>query len=92
MRNTYWKLVAQERQARARREGQRELEHPRRRRVPVSGSGGCNNIVGGFTLEGERPRFTGMGSTMMMCPEGMDQEREFLKMLDAVALSHRGKR
>lgn len=86
LRNTYWKLVAQNGKPAVVAKGQREphiiLKGDEFR---VSGSGGCNNIVGSFTLEGDRLKFSGMGSTMMMCPEGMEQEREFLKMLENVA-------
>ena len=86
LRNTYWKLVAQNGKPAIVVKGQREphivLKADEAR---VSGSGGCNNIVGGFTLDGNRLKFIGMGSTMMMCPEGMEQERDFLKMLDTVA-------
>lgn len=48
----------------------------------VAGSGGCNRIIGGFTLTGESLQFGAMGSTMMACDEKvMDQER---RMLDAI--------
>ncbi len=86
LRNTYWKLVAQNGKPAVVAKGQRDphiilkADEPR-----VSGSGGCNNIVGSFTLEGDRLKFSAMGSTMMMCPEGMEQERAFLKMLESVA-------
>jgi heat shock protein HslJ len=51
----------------------------------VSGSGGCNSVTGGFELAGNRLRFTQMASTMMTCPEGMEQEGAFLKTLEKVA-------
>ncbi|MFO1305761.1 MAG: META domain-containing protein [Burkholderiales bacterium] len=86
LRNTYWKLVAQNGKPAVVAKGQREPHIVLKAdEFKVSGSGGCNNIVGGFTLDGDRLRFTGMGSTMMMCPEGMEQERDFLKMLETVA-------
>jgi copper homeostasis protein (lipoprotein) len=43
----------------------------------VGGSGGCNRLMGGYVLEGEKLTFTRMASTMMACPEGMEQERAF---------------
>lgn len=43
----------------------------------LAGSGGCNRLLGGYVLAGERLTFTKMASTMMACPEGMEQERAF---------------
>ena len=50
----------------------------------VAGAGGCNRIMGGYTLEASKLTFSQMASTMMACPTGMDTEREFLKALDHV--------
>lgn len=50
----------------------------------VAGSGGCNRLIGGFELEGDRLRFGRMASTKMFCPDGMDQERRFLQELQRV--------
>jgi heat shock protein HslJ len=47
----------------------------------ASGSGGCNRIVGGYDLKGDKLTFEHMASTMMACPGGMDTEKKFLKML-----------
>jgi heat shock protein HslJ len=47
----------------------------------VAGSGGCNRLMGGYVLEGERLTFSKMASTMMACPEGMEQERAFAEAL-----------
>lgn len=86
LRGTYWKLVALRgkpvRAVKDQREPHFVLDASEYR---VHGSGGCNNIMGGFTLEGDRLRFTQMASTMMMCPEGMEQEASFLKTLETVA-------
>lgn len=47
----------------------------------VNGFGGCNNFMGGFELkEGNRISLTQMASTMMAC-ENMENEMEFMKML-----------
>lgn len=51
----------------------------------VSGSGGCNRIAGGYTLDGSQLSFGQMVSTMMMCADGAEQERRFLKVLAEVA-------
>jgi heat shock protein HslJ len=50
----------------------------------ASGSGGCNRIMGGYELNGEKLTFARMASTMMACPGGMETERDFLKMLGKV--------
>jgi len=51
----------------------------------VAGSGGCNRLVGGFSLTGEGVHFGAMGSTMMACPEPlMEQERRMLDALEQV--------
>lgn len=86
LRNTYWKLVALNGKPAVAAKDQREphlvLKGDEMR---VSGSGGCNNVMGGFELDGNRLRFMQMASTMMMCPEGMEQERAFVKTLENVA-------
>ena len=51
----------------------------------VAGSGGCNRIMGGYTLDGAALKFSKMASTMMMCEESMDIEQRFLKALDQVS-------
>ncbi|TNF63484.1 MAG: META domain-containing protein [Rhodobacteraceae bacterium] len=49
----------------------------------ISGSAGCNRMIGGYTLTGEGLSFSQMGMTMMACPEAlMAQER---RVLDALA-------
>jgi putative lipoprotein len=35
----------------------------------VSGSGGCNRLMGGFTLDGKTLRFSPLASTKMACAE-----------------------
>jgi copper homeostasis protein (lipoprotein) len=50
----------------------------------VAGSGGCNRIMGGYTLEGNTLKFSKMASTMMMCEDSMALEQSFLKALDTV--------
>ena len=51
----------------------------------VGGSGGCNQIGGSYTVQGDRLSFGQMVSTMMACAEGMDTERAFLEALEEVA-------
>jgi heat shock protein HslJ len=50
----------------------------------VSGSGGCNRLMGSYELNGELLKFGQMAGTMMACPEGMDTEQVFLKSLAQV--------
>jgi len=50
----------------------------------ASGSGGCNRIMGGYQLKGDKLTFDHMASTMMACPGGMDTEKKFLKVLGLV--------
>ena len=51
----------------------------------VVGSGGCNRMFGVYELNGEKLRFSGVGSTKMACPTGMDTESAFLQALLKVA-------
>jgi heat shock protein HslJ len=50
----------------------------------ASGSGGCNRIMGGYELKGDKLTFARMASTMMACPGGMETEQKFLKALGQV--------
>jgi heat shock protein HslJ len=86
LENTYWKLTHLGGAPVSVAEKQREAHfilHPAEKRV--SGSGGCNRIIGGYELQGERLSFMQMAGTMMACPEGMDTERAFLVALPKVA-------
>ncbi len=52
----------------------------------VSGSAGCNNFTGGYTVDGDAITIGPLASTMMMCadPENvMEQEQMFLSALSA---------
>jgi len=86
LRKTYWKLVALDGKPARTFKDQREphvvLDGTEMR---VSGSGGCNNLVGGFEQDGAHLRFTQMAGTMMMCPEGMEQEAALVKALESAA-------
>ena len=47
----------------------------------VTGFAGCNTILGSYSLEeGNRIRFSNMGSTMMACPDVNFNEADFLKI------------
>lgn len=79
---TYWKLVEVDGVAVSTEEGAREahmiLEVGEGR---VRGHAGCNNLFGAFSAEGDSLGFSGLGSTMMACPAGMETEQAFLQAL-----------
>ena len=50
----------------------------------VSGSGGCNRLMGGYELAGDHLKFTQMAITRMACLHGGDTESNFVKALSQV--------
>lgn len=51
----------------------------------MSGSGGCNRLMGGFRLSGEQLSFSKLASTQMACPpELMVFERRYSEALGRV--------
>ncbi len=48
----------------------------------VSGSAGCNHYFAVYELDGENLTIRDMGSTEMWCEGKMDQEREFMDILN----------
>jgi len=50
----------------------------------VSGSGGCNRLMGGYELSGDQLTFSKMAGTMMACAGGMDTEKALLNALARV--------
>ena len=54
----------------------------------LSGSGGCNRLMGSFTLDGQRLLFKRVVTTMMSCPQGMAQERSLIEALGQVQRWH----
>jgi putative lipoprotein len=85
LRETYWKLMElngkpvtvadqqQEAHLVFRTEGNR-----------LTGSGGCNRLMGGYTVTGNAMHFGGIAGTRMACQHGMDTEQAFLQTLDKV--------
>jgi heat shock protein HslJ len=53
----------------------------------VSGSAGCNNFMGTYTVSGSSLQFGPAATTRMMCsqPGVMEQEQQFLKAVESVA-------
>jgi heat shock protein HslJ len=86
LENTSWKLT---------RLGDSSVHAPSKQREAyflldpashrVSGSGGCNRLMGSYELKGDELTFGRMASTMMACPDGMDTEQAFLKSLGQVS-------
>lgn len=56
--------------------------HPQDQRI--SGSGGCNGLMGSYKLAGASLSFGQIAGTLRMCVDTMDTERRFLDMLSAV--------
>jgi heat shock protein HslJ len=51
----------------------------------LSGSGGCNRLLGTYEQSGPSLRFRQVASTMMACPgDAMKHEQAFIKALDTV--------
>jgi copper homeostasis protein (lipoprotein) len=85
LRNTYWKLVRLGGAPVEAAEKQTEPHLILAAREPrVSGSGGCNRIVGSFEVEGDRLRLSRMAGSRMACPSGMEQEQRFVQALPNV--------
>ena len=86
LENTYWKLMRLGTEPVTVAEQQREphfiLQAEQKR---VAGSGGCNRLMGSYTIDGEHIKFGQMAGTMMACPQGMEQERAFHQALAKVA-------
>lgn len=86
LRGTYWKLVRLGNNTPVElAEKQQEphlifsAEQPR-----ISGSGGCNRIMGSFELDDDKLRLGQRAGTMMACLEGMELEQQFLNALTKV--------
>lgn len=50
----------------------------------LSGSDGCNRLVGMADITEKGLKFGQLGSTMMLCPQGAEQSAEFVKALSEV--------
>lgn len=86
LRDVYWKVVRLADRPVVTREGQREAHlilasHDQR----VSGSTGCNRLSGTFQIEADTLRFGPISTTKMACPNGADEERQFLKAMANVS-------
>ena len=48
----------------------------------LAGFGGCNNVFGNYVIEGQRLTIGPLAMTKKFCPEVMDDERAFIKILE----------
>jgi copper homeostasis protein (lipoprotein) len=86
LENTYWKLVRLNGEPVKAEPNQREPHIILRTQDQrVSGSGGCNRLLGGYRIDGNRISFGKFAATLMACPAGMDQEQAFLGALGQAA-------
>lgn len=84
--DTYWKLIRLQNQPVIVSDDQREPsltlasgDEPR-----VSGSDGCNRLIGSFQLKANRLKFSKMASTMMACPGNMETAQRYHATLEQV--------
>ncbi len=81
----YWKLIKLEGQDVVMVENQeREINFMLKAEDnTVGGFAGCNSITGEYELEdGNRIKFKNMGLTMMMCPDVIVNEAEFMEVFE----------
>ena len=84
--NTYWKLMTMGGSPVTASPDTREIHLILQAAQRVSGFSGCNRLMGGYQLDGDRLSFSQLAGTMMACaPESMDTERRFHAMLQKVA-------
>jgi len=83
--NTYWKLTRLNDEPIEVYQNQREpsliLSSEENR---LSGSDGCNRIMGSFQLREDKLKFSRIASTMMACPQGMETSQSVHFMLEKV--------
>lgn len=86
LENTYWKLLRMHNnriQADTRLNGPYIVLHSDKSRV--SGASGCNRIMGSYTHDGNKLRFSSLASTRMACPDPVTRtEQAFGQVLAAV--------
>jgi heat shock protein HslJ len=85
--NTHWRLVSLDGAPALGGTPQREpFLRLTERDHRLAGSTGCNLMFGEYALDGERIRFSAIGSTRMACtdPALAQQEQSYVRMLEAV--------
>ena len=82
LENSYWKLTRLGDAPVLVGERQREPHLILRPETGRSGGfGGCNRLLGGYRVDGERIELSPAASTMMACTEGMDTEQALVNVL-----------
>ncbi len=82
--NTYWKLIALKDAEIIVGEKEREPHIIFNADNRISGSDGCNSIMGNYKLEGEKLTLSQVASTMMACAEGGEHAHDFKKSLEEI--------
>lgn len=83
LENTYWRLIRLNEKAARTYEGQGE-PHIIIRDTMLSGSDGCNNFFMPVEFTEKSIKIGQGGSTLMLCPQGEEQAREFNQVLQSV--------
>jgi heat shock protein HslJ len=83
--NTYWKLVEIKGAAVAVSDNQREPHIVLNTERRVAGSDGCNRMMGGYQVSGDKLQFTQMAGTRMACMQGAEQAQLIGATLPQVA-------
>lgn len=82
---TYWKLVRLAETAVLPIAEAREPHVVFNAEGRLSGSDGCNRLMGGYEVEGRRIELSELATTMMACPQGMEQADQFRAALGRAA-------
>jgi heat shock protein HslJ len=83
--NTYWKLILLNDTEIIVVDNQREPHITFNAENRVSGSDGCNRLMGSYLLEGDKLTLAEMAGTRMACAEGAEQSQAFNEALSKVA-------
>lgn len=85
LRETYWKLIELDGKPVTAADQQQEAHlifRTQDRRL--TGSGGCNRLMGNYLVEGSSMHLKGIASTMMACLHGTETEQAFIGALNKV--------
>lgn len=83
---TYWKLMTLDGERVPVAEDQREAHMVLDEQGRITGSTGCNRVVGSYELDGEALTFSQLASTRMACPgETGELERDWMSALSQTA-------
>lgn len=83
--NTYWKLILLNDTEITMVDNQREPHIIFNAENRISGSDGCNRMMGSYLLEGDKLTFAEMAGTRMACVDGAEQTQAFNEALAKVS-------